>query len=305
MKQALLKTMYVFLALSLIFTTGAVAQELNAKVLINTSKLNNTKTDACNAFREKAQEFLNTHQWTDIRYQENEKIECTFNVTINKYNEQNGMFECTMLLNASRPVYNASYTTTLYSVRDAAFNFRFDAADQLEWNPENLNSQLIALLAYYAHFIIGMDLDSFSPMGGTEVFKTADDIVQKAQSLGFAGWAAFSDNTNRFAMLNDYMDGSMESLRELTYKYHRKGLDQMADSAQTAMDTMFECIELLDKAHQGRSMSQIPQLFCEYKKDELVNIFKGKGSAEQRKRAYDVLFSINASLANEWEKIRK
>lgn len=305
MKKALLKASYIFLALFFVCAAKASAQELNAKVLINTSKLNNTKTDACDAFREKAQEFLNSHQWTDIKYQENEKIECTFNVTINKYNEQDGMFECSMLLNASRPVYNSSYTTTLYSVRDASFNFHFDAADQLEWNPENLNSQLIALLTFYAHFIIGMDLDSFSPMGGTEIFRTADDIVQKAQSLGFAGWAAFSDNTNRFALLNDYMDGSMESMRQLTYMYHRKGLDQMADSAQTAQDAMFECIELLDKAHKGRNMSQVPQLFCEYKKDELVNIFRSKGSADQRKRAYDVLFSINPSLANEWEKIRK
>lgn len=303
MKKALLTVISVVCTLA--FATVAQAQELNAKVIINTSKLNNTKLEPCEAFRDKSQEFLNSHQWTDIKYQENEKIDCTFNVTINKYNDQDGLFECSMLLNVSRPVFNSSYTTTLYSVRDASFNFRFDAADQLEWNPDNLDNQLIALLVYYAHFIIGMDLDSFSPMGGTEILKAADNIVQKAQSLGFAGWAAFSQNDNRYALLNDYIDGSMESMRELTYQYHRNGLDQMADSAEKAVNTMFECIELLDKAHQGRNMSLVPQLFCEYKKDELVNILKGKGTSDQRKRAYDVLFAINPSMAGDWDKIRK
>ena len=158
MKKALLTVLSVVCAFA--FAAVAQAQELNAKIIINTSKLNNTKLDACEAFRDKAQEFLNNHQWTDIKYQENEKIDCTFNITINKYSDQDGLFECTLLLNASRPVYNASYTTTLYSVRDAAFNFRFEAADQLEWNPDNLDNQLIALLVYYAHFIIGMDLTS-------------------------------------------------------------------------------------------------------------------------------------------------
>ena len=283
----------------------AMSQELNAKVVINTSKLGNTNTEACETFREKTQEFLNTKQWTTVKYDEVERIDCTFNITIDKYSAQEGAFECTLLLNSSRPVWGSSYTSSLYNTRDQHFDFKFDPADQLEYNPDNLDNQLMALLAYYAHLLIGMDMDTFAPLGGTPVLQTAEDIVNKAQNLGYSGWSAFNESNNRFALLNDYMDGSMESMRQLNYVYHRQGLDQLCDSTQKAHTALVESMELLDQARQARSMSNVPQLFTEYKKEELVNIFCKHENQQERLRVYDILFAINPSQNTSWEKIKK
>lgn len=283
----------------------AMSQELNAKVVINTSKLGNTNTDACETFREKVQEFLNAKQWTTVKYDEVERIDCTFNITIDKYSAQEGAFECTLLLNSSRPVWGSSYTSALYNTRDQHFDFKFDPADQLEYNPDNLDNQLMALLAYYAHLLIGMDMDTFAPLGGTPVLQTAEDIVNKAQNLGYSGWSAFNESNNRFALLNDYMDGSMESMRQLNYVYHRQGLDQLCDSTQKAHRALVESMELLDQARQARSMSNVPQLFTEYKKEELVNIFSKHENQQERLRVYDILFAINPSQNTSWEKIKK
>ena len=283
----------------------ASAQELNAKVVINTAQLANTNTEACETFREKAEEFLNSKQWTTVKYDEVERITCTFNITVNKYSAQDGAFECTLLLNTSRPVWGSSYTTPLYNTRDQHFHFKFDPADQLEYNPENLDNQLIALLAYYAHIIIGMDMDTFAPLGGTTVLQTAEDIVNKAQNLGYSGWSAFNESNNRFALLNDYMDGSMEAIRQMNYTYHRQGLDNLCDSTEKAHKALVESIELLDQARQARSMSNVPQLFTEYKKEELVNIFSTHENQEERERVYSILFAINPSQNNSWEKIKK
>ena len=283
----------------------AMSQELNAKVVINTSKLGNTNTEACETFREKTQEFLNTKQWTTVKYDEVERIDCTFNITIDKYSAQEGAFECTLLLNSSRPVWGSSYTSSLYNTRDQHFDFKFDPADQLEYNPDNLDNQLMALLAYYAHLLIGMDMDTFAPLGGTPVLQTAEDIVNKAQNLGYSGWSAFNESNNRFALLNDYMDGSMESMRQLNYVYHRQGLDQLCDSTQKAHTALVESMELLDQARQARSMSNVPQLFTEYKKEELVNIFSKHENQQERLRVYDILFAINPSQNTSWEKIKK
>ena len=283
----------------------AMSQELNAKVVINTSKLGNTNTEACETFREKTQEFLNTKQWTTVKYDEVERIDCTFNITIDKYSAQEGAFECTLLLNSSRPVWGSSYTSALYNTRDQHFDFKLDPADQLEYNPDNLDNQLMALLAYYAHLLIGMDMDTFAPLGGTPVLQTAEDIVNKAQNLGYSGWSAFNESNNRFALLNDYMDGSMESMRQLNYVYHRQGLDQLCDSTQKAHRALVESMELLDQARQARSMSNVPQLFTEYKKEELVNIFSKHENQQERLRVYDILFAINPSQNTSWEKIKK
>ena len=300
-----MRNILVVTLLILLMPLSMVAQELNAKVVINTTQLGNTNTEACEAFREKAQEFLNTKQWTSVKYNEVERIECTFNITINKYSSQDGAFECTMLLNSSRPVWGTSYTSPLYNTRDAHFNFKFNPADQLEYNPDNLENQLVALLAYYAHMLIGIDMDTFAPMGGTNVLQTAEDIVNKAQNLGYSGWTAFSESNNRFALLNDYMDGSMEPMRQLYYKYHREGLDQLCDSTEKGQTALVESILLLDQARQAHSMSTVPQLFTEYKKEELVNIFSNHPVEEERLKVYDILFAINPSQDNSWEKIKK
>ena len=283
----------------------AMSQELNAKVVINTAQIGNTNTEACETFREKVQEFLNTKQWTAVKYNEVERIDCTFNITINKYSAQDGAFECTLLLNSSRPVWGSSYTSSLYNTRDQHFNFKFDPADQLEYNPDNLDNQLMALLAYYAHVLIGMDMDTFAPLGGTPVLQTAEDIVSKAENLGYSGWSAFNESNNRFALLNDYMDGSMEAMRQLNYVYHRQGLDQLCDSTEKAHTALVECMELLDQARQARTMSNVPQLFTEYKKEELVNIFSKHENQQERLRVYDILFAINPSQNPSWEKIKK
>ena len=297
---------HIFAILALIMLPYcALAQELNAKVVINTAQIGNTNTEACETFKEKVQEFLNTKQWTSIKYNEVERIECTFNITINKYSAQEGAFECTLLLNSSRPVWGSSYTSALYNTRDQHFDFKFDPADQLEYNPDNLDNQLMALLAYYAHLLIGMDMDTFAPLGGTQVLQTAEDIVNKAQNLGYSGWSAFNESNNRFALLNDYIDGSMETMRQLNYVYHRKGLDQLCDSTEKAHTALVESMELLDQARQARSMSNVPQLFTEYKKEELVNIFSKHGNLEERLRVYDILFAINPSQSQSWEKIKK
>ena len=283
----------------------AMSQELNAKVVINTAQIGNTNTEACETFREKVQEFLNTKQWTAVKYNEVERIDCTFNITINKYSAQGGAFECTLLLNSSRPVWGSSYTSSLYNTRDQHFNFKFDPADQLEYNPDNLDNQLMALLAYYAHVLIGMDMDTFAPLGGTPVLQTAEDIVSKAENLGYSGWSAFNESNNRFALLNDYMDGSMEAMRQLNYVYHRQGLDQLCDSTEKAHTALVESMELLDQARQARTMSNVPQLFTEYKKEELVNIFSKHENQQERLRVYDILFAINPSQNPSWEKIKK
>ncbi len=283
----------------------ASAQELNAKVVVNTAQISNTKTEVFEALQEKAESYLNDHRWTELSFRDVEKIACNFNITVNKWDESSSLLECTLLLTSSRPVYNSSYNTTVYSVKDGDFNFNFQTTDQLEWNADNVDNNLTAMLAYYAYVIIGYDMDSMSPQGGTTFLQTAEDIVTNSQNLGFAGWSSFSSSQNRFGLLNDYMDGSMEDYRMMVYKYHREGLDQMVESTDKGRAAITEALELLDNCKNARPMSQLPTLFTETKRDELVEIYTDHGTSEEKETAYSILFNINPSLSDYWEKIRK
>ena len=295
---------FLFALFCLLFTIPATAQELQVKVTINHNQIQGTENSVFDNLQQTLEQFINERQWTDLQFQENERIHCNMNITVSKYNRDENKFECTALIQANRPVYNASYTTTLYNNRDANFHFEFAQFDQLNYNDETIDNQLTALAAYYAYLIIGLDLDSFSPLGGTDVLQRCMQLVNNAQDLGYPGWKSFEDSRNRFAIINDYLDEQMKPFRQLQYDYYRKGLDEMANNAErgrTEISTALE--EQLKKAHDNKPLSLLPQIWTDYKKDELVNIYKGKGTQKEKQTIYDLLSSINASQNPSWEKI--
>ncbi|MBR4738960.1 MAG: DUF4835 family protein [Bacteroidales bacterium] len=281
------------------------AQELQATVTVNHAQIQGTDVSVFDNLQETLEQFINDRQWTPLQFQKNERIVCNFNITVTKYDASSNMFTCTALIQANRPVYNASYTTTIYNNRDANFDFQFAQFDQLNFNEEQLDNQLTALLGYYAYLIIGLDLDTFSPMGGEEILQQCLNLVNNAQNLEFNGWKAFDNDRNRFAIINDYMEGAMKPFRQLQYDYYRSGLDEMANNAERGRTNITTALENLRKAHQDRPLSMLPQIWTDYKKDELANIYKGKGTPKEKETVYDLLFGINASQNTSWEKIKQ
>ena len=295
-----------FIFLCLLFSSSLHAQELQAKITINRSKVQGTDASVFENLQQTLEQFVNERQWTDLQFQQNERIVCNFNITIDKYVQAENRFECTALIQANRPVYNSAYTTTIYNNTDKEFQFTFAQFDQLNYNDETVDNQLTALFAYYAYLIIGIDLDTFAPMGGTDILQRCMYLVNSAQDLGFPGWKSFEDSRNRFAIINDYLDESMKPFRQLQYDYYRKGLDEMANNVERGRTEVTTAIENnLKKAHEDKPLSLLPQIWTDYKKDELANIYKGKGTQKEKESVYDILFGINASQNNSWEKIKQ
>ena len=292
--------------LAFLFVQSSWGQELQAKVNINHAQIQGTDVSVFENLQETLEQFINDKQWTKLQFQKNERIVCNFNITVTKYDASSNQFTCTAMIQANRPVWNSAYTTTLYNNKDNDFNFEFAQFDQLEFNEDMIDNQLIALIAYYAYLIIGLDLDSFAPMGGTDILQRCMNLTNNAQNLNFPGWKAFENDRNRFAIINDYLEGAMEPFRQLQYDYYRKGLDEMStnvDRGRAAVTTALE--EGLKKAHENRPMSMLPQIWTDYKRDELANIYKGKGTQNEKEKVYDILFGINASQNNAWEKIKQ
>lgn len=298
---------YIFLIFLFVAATLRVnAQELQARVIINHNQIQGTDASVFDNLQQTLEQFINDMQWTALQFQKNERIVCNFNITVTKYDPSSNVFTCNALIQANRPVYNSAYTTTLYNNKDNDFNFEFAQFDQLNFNEEQVENQLTALVAYYAYLIIGLDLDSFSPMGGEEVLQRCVNLANNAQNLSYPGWKAFDSDRNRFAIINDYMEGAMRPFRQLQYDYYRLGLDEMANNADRGRTNVTTAIETnLKKAHEDRPLSMLPQIWTDYKKDELAGIYKGKGTPKEKESVYDILFSINASQNNYWEKIKE
>lgn len=296
-----------FLTLCL-FATAAVplqAQELDARVTINHEKVQGTNTSIFESLETNLTQFINDRQWTNQQYQRNERISCSFGITVNSYNESENRLDCTLMVQSTRPVYNASYTTTVFSQNDRDFSFTYQEFDQLDFRPDVVDNELTAVIAYYVYLIIGMDMDTMAPLGGTEVLQTALTITNNAQSLTSKGWKAFEDSRNRYALITDLLDGGMEPFRQMQYKYYREGLDIMAENADRGRAAVTEAVGLLKQARENKSMSAWPQLFSEYKRDEIVNIYKGKGTAKEKEEIYETFSTINPSQRTNWNKIKE
>ena len=301
-----LMTMLVVFLMSFFTAMPLNAQELQAKVTINRNQIQGTDASVFESLQQTLERFINDRQWTNLQFQKNERIVCNFNITVTKYDRENNAFTCNALIQANRPVYNSAYTTTLYNNKDADFNFQFSQFDQLEFNEEVIDNQLVALIAYYAFLIIGLDLDSFAPMGGEDILQRCMNLANNAQNLNYPGWKAFDDSRNRFAIINDYLDGAMQPFRQLQYDYYRSGLDEMASNAERGRTNITTAIEThLKKCHEDKPLSLLPQIWTDYKKDELANIYQGKGTQKEKQSVYDILFNINASQNNAWEKIKQ
>ncbi len=287
----------------LLMPLRAQAQELNPTLAVNTSKIQGTDKDVFTSLEGAIREFLTHQVWTDYHFTDNERIQCNFNLTVNKYEKESGKMTCDLTVQSSRPVFGSTYNTTVFNYRDTEVEFNYTEQDRIEYTPGiTPDNNLTAILAYYSLLIIGLDFDTMSPNGGTDILRQVENIAANAQSLG-SGWRSFDSQANRYSIINDYMNGSMASFRQLQYKYHREGLDDMSANADRGRATITESLELLRQAKQAKSTSALPTLFTEIKKNELINIYSA-GISKEKQQVKNLLSQVNPSLSNDWNTIK-
>ncbi len=296
----------LLLMLSALCATGRIcAQELNATVEINTTRLDGTNKAVFENLKQSITAFLNERHWTNQQYNANERIKCGFTIVVSKYSDANGLASCEAYISSQRPVYGSTYNTIVLSKKDKDFQFNYSEFDQLDFNIDNIDNSLTALLAYYAYLIIGMDMDTMSPQGGTEELEKAMTIVNNSQNLNVKGWKAFDDATNRFGIINDYLEEKFAPFRQLQYKYHREGLDKMTENPDMARTAVTDCFTLLKEARENKPMSAWPQMFSEYKRDELVGIYRGQDTESNKQPLCEFLTKLNASQSAYWKQMLK
>ena len=281
----------------------ALGQELNPTLTVNTAKIQGTDKDVFQSLENAIREFLTHQVWTEYHFTEKERIQCNFNLTVNKYDAQSGKMECELTVQSSRPVYGSTYNTTVFNFRDTEVEFNYTEQDRIEYSPGiTPDNNLTAILAYYSLLIIGLDFDTMSPNGGTDILRQVENIAASAQSIG-SGWRSFDTNANRYSIINDYMNGTMSAFRQLQYKYHRQGLDDMSANADRGRATITESLDLLKQAKQAKSTSALPILFTEIKKNELISIYSA-GINKEKQQVKELLSQINPSLSNDWNTIK-
>ncbi len=296
--RRILGLIFIFIGL----VSGARAQELNCAVEVNSQQVEGTNKNVFNALQEAISTYMNETKFSNAIFSPNEKIECRLFLTVKEYTDDRIKGE--LQLQLSRPVYNSTYTTTLFNFRDTKVEFGYREGDPLIFNENTVENNLTAILDYYAYLFLAIDFDSFSPKGGQPFYDRAQSVVQQAQSIGEVGWRTFEDTKNRAAVLSSYTDTNTAGIRNLLYNYHRKGLDEMVTSPDKGRAVITESLKELKTIADNSPMSVALSLFRDSKLDELVNIYSKAPSAE-RETAYDILQPIYPTESERLDKIKK
>ncbi|MCM1369442.1 MAG: DUF4835 family protein [Candidatus Amulumruptor caecigallinarius] len=290
-------------ALTVMFAASlnCAAQEFRCNVEVNSQQIEGTNRNAFERLKESLNSYMNETKFSDATFSPIEKIECNLFLTVNEY--AGDRIKGDLQLQLIRPVYNSTYTTTLFNFRDAKVEFEYREGDPIVYNEQQPESNLTAILDFYANLFLGIDFDSFSPKGGERFYEKAASIVQQQQSSGEVGWKTFEDNKNRSAVLSSYTDGNTSGIRQLLYDYHRRGLDEMVTSPDKGRETITRSLDEIKNIYSNAPMSVALSIFRDSKLDELVNIYSQAPETE-RTKVYDLLQPIYPTESERLNKIK-
>jgi hypothetical protein len=232
-----------------------------------------------------------------------------FTIKILKADVSSGLYEGTAIVQVIRPVYNSSYESMTLFFLDKNFNFSYLPNQTIEFNENAFITNLGSMLAFFAYIGIGIDYDTFSPLGGSAYFEKANLIANNALSGSGAseaerkGWVQFgSDPNNRYWLIENLMASPFRTFREGYYQYHRKGLDLLADDIEAGRSTLLAFLEVIRPVNDGRPNSCLMRTFFNTKDGELINIFKEAPSAEKT-RVHELLKAMDPTNTENYDKI--
>ena len=285
-----------------LFLMGSLqAQELQCEVTVNSDRVTNANPQVFVTLQKAVSEFVNNTRWTTKLYKQNERILCSMFINVSEYADNN--FKASIQVQASRPVYNSNYLTTIFNYNDVDFDFRYIEFENLFFNPNTFDSNLVSVLAFYSYMILGIDADSYSMLEGTNYFDSAENIVAVAQTSGVKGWAQSGGNQNRFFLVNDMITPTFSPIRECIYQYHALGLDKMADDLKAGKEGIKSALATLSKVHAVRPNAFLARVFFDAKSDEIVALFSG-GPPVQTAELVETLNRMSPTNISKWSKIR-
>ncbi len=285
----------------------ANGQELNCNFTVNHSKIQGTNKQVFTTLEEAARDFLNNTVWTHHVYEAHERIECNILLEISDQ-VSTDEYKAKLRIQARRPVFGSSYNTVLFNYIDNDFQFKYQEYDPIELSENTFVSNLSSVLTFYVYYILGLDYDSFSRMGGTPFFQKAEKIVNNAQGSGFIGWrAADSKNRkNRYWLVENMLDSDYQPLREFNYNFHRQGLDLMEKSVEQGRGNIYKSIEELKRFHDNKPdpFLSLLQLFIDSKSEEIVNIFSSS-TQDKKSKVYSIMVQVDPAGGRKYEKLKK
>ena len=289
-----------------VFSIGR-AQELQAKITVNASRINSqVDKKVFQTLQNALNTFLNNRKWSNEAFQVNEKIVCNFLLNIAEVSSDN-IYKSSLIIQAARPVYNSGYDSPIVNFNDESVTFRYVEYQPIEFNENRVSgsdplvSNLTAVFAYYVNIILGMNFDSFSLRGGDPYFQKAQNIVNNApDSRDIVGWRNFDGQRNRYWLADNLTNSKYALMHDAIYSYYRLGMDNMYENETEARTAVFNTLNFLNNINTDNPNSMGLRFFFQGRAKELIGVFK-KTAPDEKSRALDLLSKLDITNANRYK----
>lgn len=293
-----MRKVLLILAIILGLGTFAKAQELQCELRVNTAKVPGSDKTIYQNLQTALYEFVNNTKFTEINFRQNEKIECSILIDITS--RENDIFTAEINVALRRPVYKTNYNSPLFNYVDRKFTFEYMDGQTLDFSPNTFISQLTSTIGYYVYLMLGLDFDSFSPLGGTPFFEICEQIAHNVpQGSSDEGWST-TGRQNRYALITEINNATYEPLRYFLYDYHRQGLDVMSEKTEQGVEAILNSLSNLQNVYERNSMCYFLQLIIESKRDEIIQVFS-EGNMKLRTEASNIMKAIDPSQSSRYD----
>ena len=285
-----------------LFTLPMLAQELNCNLVVNAQQTGNENVQVFKTLEKQLYEFVNNTRWTNKTYETRERIDCSIVIIIQSYSSD--AFQASIQVQSARPVFNSSYSTSVYNFNDKDFNFNYLEYQNLNFNSSQFESNLISVIAFHVYMILGMDADTFELNGGQKYYEQARDIANYSQRGNSKGWEPpkGGDQTRR-VLIDNIMSNTYSEFRSALYTYHRTGLDIMASDSKAAKNVISKTIVNFQSLNKRRPNSLLVRTFFDAKADEITDIFSS-GPKVKISDLVSVLNKVAPIHSKKWQKIK-
>jgi hypothetical protein len=300
-----LKKIALHIALFLVFFPLALsAQELNCTVDVVSPQIQDAAAQLVfKNLKDAIYQFMNNTKFTNDNFTNQEKIDCTLFFNMTTVNAP-GDYAATLQIQARRPVYKSSYSSTMFNYQDNNIHILYQLNQPIIFNINTYSDNLTALLSYYAYIILGNDYDSYSLNGGNAYFLKAQTIVSNAQNSGEKGWNPLDGDQTRYSLITNILDETyFEPLRKAMYSYHRLGLDVMYITPEKGRAEITSALTMVQEVYNDKPANFNILLFFNAKANELANIYS-EASNEEKSKVYAILSAIDPTDIDKYSKLK-
>lgn len=290
----------VIFFLTLFIGLSCYSQELNCEIVVNAQQTGSPNLTIFKTLENQLTELINNTKWTNKVFAPQERIDCSMNIVITQYSGES--FQGTIQIQSSRPVYGSSYSSPVYNFNDRDFTFRYLEFQNLIFNPNQFESNLISVLAFHVYMILGLDADTFARNGGDPYFKQAQTIVNYSQQENFNGWKMEDGLQSRFVLIDNVLSPTFSAFREVMYGYHREGLDVMSENVRKGKEAIATNLKKFQAMNSRRPNSFILRTFFDAKAEEIEQIFSD-GPNVNIADLKDILQKVAPMHSSKWSNI--